>query len=266
MNIRKSIRKIRKSIRKRVERLSLSVYKAFAPEPLERYSHVISLGFNCEIAYQLFKYYGYVEASLFNWCAVFGSKNLVAALKSLDTVGVEFEPHPGSFMWKDVNHPIYFHGRGGHAIWAADADPALLQEDKTELISRLVHLREKFKGLAASDDRILFAYKPAEAELKDVQSLVAFGIEVRNALRDMGMKNFDLLLIVTTDVNAAAVERLAELEPESNIIIDHIAFQAPIANVTGGMCDLSGWRRLWNCYRTTYKPRKRRNKYKFEFS
>lgn len=252
-----------RGLKKTFDRLSVAVYKWFAPPPCKRYSHIVSLGYNCEIAYQLYRFHGFVDSHLFNWCAVLGSESLLSALNSLDSVGVNFAPYPKAKMWKDTQHSIFFHGRGKHDIWDSE-DSSLLEEDRKELVSRLGYLKEKFKRLGLSQEPVLFVYKPAETELADECKALKSFVEIRNALTCLGMKNFDLMIIVTDAYYSAIMSRFETLESNDNIVIEHVAYHAPTSHVTGGPCDARNWQRIFSLYALSQKIKPKSKKYKFE--
>lgn len=250
---------LKKSVAKRVTRFSDWLDKLFAPAPLRTYNHIISLGFNCEVAFQFLQYHKFLESHLFNWCYIYGIRDLIKAIQSLDSIGKDFKPFPP--MWQDAVHMINFHGRGPAKIWKPDANPALLQEDKAELISRVAHLKEKFNKLANSPETILFVYKPHLEELGSPESLAADSLELCKALSSRGMKEFDLLLVVTKDT--LPVIQAQFHKSGANIIIESVSRYAPIESVTAGPFDKAGWRRIWAKYATTYKPTSKHKKYKF---
>lgn len=249
------------NLKKRFTWISHELGKLFAPAPMRTYSHIISCGCNCEIAFQFLSYHGFLESHLFNWCYIYSTNDLVKAIRDLDSVGKDFRPLPP--MWQDAGHMINFHGRGKAEIWAPEADPTLLQEDKAELISRVAHLKSKFKSLTHSTESLLFVYKPHLAELNDPETLRIKIVELRDALSGIGMKQFDILLVVTHDTLPAIQAQFTDCPASSGIIIESISCHAPIQSITTGPFDKKGWRRIWAKYATTYRPTSKKKKYKF---
>lgn len=256
---------IRKSVKKRVDKLMDIMHRLLAPPPLRTYDHVFSLGFNCEVAFQFLKYNGFLESSIFNWFYTDSSQSLQKALSSFETVGKDFVSDRNVRLWKDSSHPLWFHGRGNHRIWREGSDPALLEADKEELISRAAYLKEKFLRLTQSNDYILFVYKPPMEELAEPSEASANILAINKALADIGFdrKRFNFMVIVTRDVLVSFKQHLELNGGGSDIIVESIDFHAPISSVTDGPYDIRGWRRIWSQYRSGYKAA-RKKKYKFE--
>lgn len=252
---------LKKSLTKRITRIADKLDKLFAPAPLRTYNHIISCGCNCEVAFQFLTYHNFLEAHIFNWCYIYSTSDLVKAIREFDSVGQDFRPHAP--MWQDVGHMINFHGRAKAEIWSPDANPTHLQEDKAELISRVAHLKSKFKSLTNSTESLLFVYKPHLEELNNPESLRFDTLSLRDALSSFGMKQFDILLVVTHDSFPAIQAQFTDCPESSGIIIESISCHAPIESVTSGPFDKKGWRHIWAKYATTYRPTSKNKKYKF---
>lgn len=253
---------LKKSIQKRVSKLADKLNRLFAPAPLRTYDHIVSLGFNCEVAFQFLKYHDAIDSHLFNWCYIYSIDALTNAISSLDSVGLDFKPLAP--MWQDANHMINFHGRGKSHIWKNDANPSLLQEDKKELISRVAHLKDKFQQLIHSSDQVLFVYKPHLAELNDTSAIAKDIIRLRNTIADSGMTSFDLLIIVTHESASHIRSALSHFSDIPNIIVESIASHAPIESVTEGPFDKKGWQRIWALYNLSRKLKSTKKKFKFD--
>lgn len=257
---------LRKSIRKRTEELAARIHRFLAPAPLRTYDHILSLGFNCEVAFQFLKYNGFLESCMFNWYATESTSCLMQALSDLNRVGADFIPEQSSRMWIDVNVPLHFHGKGNHHIWRKGADASLLEADKAELISRMGYLKSKLLRLAESDDSVLFVYKPPVEELEEPSGIASNLIEMRNILTRIGFRKFDLMTIVTQETLPAIKAALQKAGEENSFILEHISYHAPVATVTEGPYDIKNWRRIWAAYRSSFKPVKRKKNYKFQQS
>lgn len=253
---------LKNSIKKRVERFSLFLYKLFAPAPLHTYSHTISLGYNCEVAFQHLKYHGHLESHLFNWCYIYTTEALIQALQNLDTVGLDFNPIPP--MWRDANFMINFHGKAAPAVWKQHDNAELLRQDKEDLKSRLAYLKTKLRNLAQAEGRILFILKPQLEELTSPKTMAASINNVYQSLADLGMKNFDLLVVVTSEHFQSIKTALSTSAIHSDIFIESIDYYAPVEAMTTGPYDTTNWRRIWTRYFSTYKPGKKKKLYKFD--
>ncbi len=249
---------LKRSIQKRLCEIRNALGRLLAPH---KYSHIVSLGFNCEVAFQFLQHHGNVESHLFNWYYSDSTKELIRSLRSLETVGLDFKP--SCYMWRDVSYGLAFHGRGNHDIWDADTAQELLQADKEELISRIAHLKKKFMSLANKSDSILFVYKPWTAELSAMEDCVQNIIELQKALKDIGMKAFHLLIVIPQE-HEASMKNALKIANSTGIFVESVTHYAPNNNVTGGDCDKKGWQRIWQTYIPKHRLKKTKKKYKFD--
>lgn len=119
---------------------------------VRKYDHILSLGYNCEVSFQFFLKYHFVESSLFAWVNTETCQNLIHALKHLDLIlsqGVrEVQP-----MYLDIATGISFHGK-------TERDGLETKEEiKNELYSRIPHLRDKFIQTAQDGKKNLYIFK-----------------------------------------------------------------------------------------------------------
>lgn len=94
----------------------LDKFRTGANVNVKKYGHFISLGYNCETAYQFFLYHHFVESSLFTWTNTINISNLIFALNDLDKLssnGVQLKLP----MWECLNTHIRFHGRMKNPAW-----------------------------------------------------------------------------------------------------------------------------------------------------
>lgn len=222
-----------------------------------KFDRIVSLGFNCEVAFQFLKFYDFVEANLFTWTFVYETKDLLNALLHLDAFAVDFEP-ANAYMWKSKSFDISFHGRSE----LIPTDEEIRNAEKEELISRAAHLKNKFKALSEERGKILFVYKVPLSDLEHVQDTVDTLGQIVESLRTLGIAQFKVLVIVTTGYYTKYKAAVQKSNESDSLFIEHIEFHAPISTVTTGPYDLNGWRSIW----AKYVPSKRlkRGRYKFD--
>lgn len=79
----------------------------FCSGNVRHYGHIQSLGYNCEVSFQFFQQYKFVESGLFSWTNNTNISTLTRALKDFDKIGTgEWEAVPP--MWKDLNSSVFF--------------------------------------------------------------------------------------------------------------------------------------------------------------
>lgn len=160
---------------------------------LNKYKHVISLGYNCEVSFNIKRYCKNLESSLFSWAYVFELKGLIKALNNLDDLFTKNIADP-SQLYEDRSYRIAFHGNTNYEN-LLNKDGSLNQEivekDLIDCKSKINHLKTKFKKVLSSDSKKLFIYKLQ----KDVYNAHDDILELHKILSSMGQK-FDLLIIV----------------------------------------------------------------------
>ena len=124
------------------------------------YGHINSLGFNCEVSYQFFQYFGFVESSLFAWASTGDLQNIIEALKNLNLIckGALEPPNQYIPLWKDLNTNVYFHGKAKHKIFKENRLKEIAA-DKAELLERIEYLKTKFIRTAQDGKTNLYIYK-----------------------------------------------------------------------------------------------------------
>ncbi len=238
-------------------RLSMHLLNLFYPDT-KWYGHYISLGYNCETAYQFLKRYHFVEAGLFAWTNTLDIQHLIAALNNLDRIGAGEFTRAGA-MWKCENSGIHFHGKAliSEAVPQAEKEK-ILKADKAELISRTAHLKEKFRltGCDGKKNLYLFKYKPTTEE--NAQTAVDNINALYQALKKIIRNDFHLLIIFEKNT-------FPELTGSDNpcIFIRRVTFFTPEENVTGKDADFKGWQRIFKEFRPDFKL-KQNKKFKFE--
>ncbi len=153
-------------------------------QPQRSYDHIISLGYNCEISFQFFHLYRFLESNLFAWTYSYSLQDTIYALQHLDKVGTNGFLLANSFF-QCVNTKICFHGKD---------DPHMsLEELKAELTGRIEYLKNKWLRICSTKDQsILFIVKvriqPIEQNVEEIKQLY-------QTLKQMTAAPFDLLVV-----------------------------------------------------------------------
>lgn len=227
---------------------------------VKKYGHVISLGYNCEVAYQFFKRYRFVESSLFAWTNTININKLIYAINNLDKL-VSGKVENLKPMWKCFNTDIRFHGKAPMYIWTSgeEVDQEIINQDKAELLSRVNYLKEKFIKTANDNKENLYIFKylikneNKEEIKKNINDLYS-------TLEKIAKNKFDLLIIFEKD---KIPKNFQEEFCDKNIYIRTVNFYAPENDVTGKICDKKGWKKIFNEFRPNFKLKKTKY-FKFE--
>ena len=215
-----------------------------------KYGHVISLGYNCEVSFQFFLQYHFVESSLFAWTMTQNCENLVYALNHIDEVGSQgFEP--GVPMYKDIATNIFFHTKS----YKPDAVPPE-SEIIAELKSRVDYLRNKFIKTAADGKKNLyiFKYPPVSVPSENVRRNI---LNLYSALNNICKNAFDLLIILDEKTSP---DLAFDYE---NLFVRRVKFFTPTDRVTSKPYDRWHFRRIFREFRPAFKLPKNK-KFKFE--
>ena len=233
-------------------------WSAFFRKDIKYYGHVISLGYNCEVSFQFFLKYHFVESSLFAWANVGSAENLVRTLEHLQSIGTGRLENEMS-LWKDFNTGIYFHSKAPMDWWKNHTiTPQQEEEDKQELLDRLSYLKEKFIRTATDGKRNLyiFQYPPDETNAQIAASMI---LRLNDTLGRLVTNRFDLL-IITQESFCPGLENLLSNE---NIFIRRVRFFFFFSDVTGKHNDHKHYRRIFSEFRPDFKLKKSK-KFKFE--
>lgn len=213
-----------------------------------KYDHVISLGYNCEVSFQFFKKYKFVESSLFAWANTETCRNLINALKNPDLLlsqGLrEVEP-----MYADIATGISFHGK-------STRDGLETKEQiEQELVSRINYLKEKFFRTASDGKKNLYIFKyPPPQTTQDISADIH---ELYDTLKNITKNDFDLLVIL----EKKTFPQLSFDIP--NLFIRRVDFYTPVDRVTSKPYDKKSYGRIFSEFRPAFKLPKTK-KFKFE--
>lgn len=233
----------------------LYCYFPFLSKNTKKYGHVLSLGYNCEVSFQFFKYYHFLEAGLFSWVGASDIKTLTNALNNFNAIASGDFKYNGS-MWQCLNSSICFHGKFN--VKATDVEA--LNADKKDLISRTAYLKKKFLSSGSDGKKNLYIYKHSirdsnEATLfiKDIQSLY-------NTLKTLIQNDFDLLVVAESKTFPALTEKDFK---NDHIYFRTVEFFTPETSVTQKNNDRKHWKKIFKEFRPDFKLKKTK-KYKFE--
>lgn len=234
--------------------------KLFRPNT-RYYGHVISLGYNCEVAFEFFVHFKFVESSLFTWSYAYSLKDTLTALNHLDAVGSAgfAEPNP---LWECKNTHIRFHAqlRDYAKEGVHPEDPVVLAQDLAELAPRVNYLKEKLKRTAQDGKKNLYIVKIKSSSLT-AQELAAQLRQLCDALHKLGPNEFDLLVVLEAAFLAELTEQDTKLP---NLFIRRVNHFTPEECVTDlNSADTAGWKRLFNQFRPDFSL-KRQKHFKFE--
>lgn len=216
-----------------------------------KYDHIISLGYNCEVTYRFLKYFKFEESSLFNWCHSRNIDNLIRALNDFNLIGYDFtNPNP---LWECKETHIRFHGKAPMSIYIdKTATKEELENDKKELISRIAYLKKKFIDILTNDSKKLYIYKIKTTDInKDTNTQIS---KLKSALSLLGGKNFEVLIVSEKEANFTT--------KQGNYIHRTVEYYAPDNDVTSKKYFKNGWNKIFDeFYQTKIKAKKK--KYKF---
>ncbi len=224
------------------------------------YGHIQSLGYNCETAYNFFLDYKFVESGVFVWANSGCIDNVINVIK-----------HPEFLMsgdieirydgWYDCNSNIWFHRK---AKIDGDINTAknqkILAQDKEDLISRTVYLRQKFKNISADGKKNLYIYKESWNDLYSAAEMQSRILELHHTLTGFVQNNFDLLVVLKKTTCPGIEKDLREIK---NLYIRRLKFFAPENNITGRASDRASWKRIFKEFVPDFHI-ERTKKFKFE--
>lgn len=126
---------------------------------IKRFEHLISLGMNCEIAFQLNRIFKYVESSLLTWTGVHHD-HLHEVLQNPNLIfsgGIKDLPAINMFCCLKTN--FSFHGKTPISdMPASDSDEfaKFIATERQDVIERIKHLADKFNKQAHDSSSKLY--------------------------------------------------------------------------------------------------------------
>ena len=210
------------------------------------YGHIISLGCNCEVSFQFFLKYNFVESSLFAWSYVGECCKLMFALKNMDVLSTK------GFK---KEFPMYIDNATGIAFHSKNSKDSTEQELLDELNGRIVYLRDKFRKTATDGKKNLYIYKypskdfSSEKAVNDIKELYAILTEL--------VENDFNLLIISEKQNKIAIESM------ENVFIRYVKFYTPDNKVTSKPYDKKHYNKIFSEFKPGFKLEKKK-RFKFE--
>ena len=210
---------------------------------IRKYGHIISLGYNCELSYQLFKHNKFVESNLFGWTYIYSAQDMLNALDNIDLIGEDgfLEPNP---LFECKNTHIRFHGN--------DRNPT--KKDYEELSNRVKYLKEKFIKTLSDGENNLYIIKIRSSE-PNIEQIIKKSYEKLSAIVS---NEFDLLVVLESKVVLKEA-----FEDFPNLFIKKVEYFSPDDDVTTKKCDKKHWEAIFDLFLPKYKLKKRK-KFKFE--
>lgn len=225
----------------------------------KKYTNIIPLGYNCEIAYRFFRQYKFVDSSLFGWSFV-DLKQLKNSLLNFDKLGTgEFIYDIQSHTIQCQNTGIFFHGRTPAEKFSDDENinNKIIQNDIIELKSRIDYLKQKFVKYANNGLNTLYVIKISELDANSEY----FKDEISwlyDYLSDFCKNEFKLLVVA----EKSFYEKCLFENP--NIITRYVEKYSPDSAVTLKKSgDAFGWRLIFTEFQPAIR-KKQKGKLKFE--
>ena len=221
------------------------------------YDYVISLGYNCEVAFKFLKYFKFEESSLFNWCYINSINDLINALQNFDKIG-SGQWQMCDLLWQCLNSNIKFHGKLPMSMYLENnVSEEEMKDDINELVSRLKYLKEKFLKIAQSENMKLFIYKMKTCEVDEL-----FNIKILNIIKSLellGVKNFKLMVVLEKQ----NINKINNISTE--YLVEFVDYFTPDNDVTGKKYYKNGWSRVFNKISVINQNKKiKKKKYKFD--
>ncbi len=211
---------------------------------------LISLGYNCEVSFQIEKFRGDIDASLFSWAFLLDDAKFLQALENVDDIfmnGIHFHM-PTDDMFYDEKYDITFHGRTPKSAMFDEfgniKNQAVYDESIAELKSRLAHLKEKFKKDFVSDDEKIYLRKieiiPEPDGTVNYGKVIDF-INKLKAFLDKNVKRGSYKLVIVIEKKFITPE-LKAMEDKS-LFVRTVDYLAPFYDTKNG-ADYENWRKI----------------------
>ena len=227
------------------------------------YDHILPLYPNCEAAFQFQRYFGFVESSLFTWCAAVSFDGFIDAIEN--TKKIFSNGIIPKFDWGNMlqckETGLAFHGyltKEELLDQAGNADEEKIKIEYAKVISRVKHLARKLEMTWASNDTQLYILSCNEYFHKFTCDEINRIYEVLKSKS----KNAGLLVIVKE--KELYEEALDRYYLSKDIIIRKIEKWTPPNDVTAlQLSDEEGWHNIFKRFKTKNLNQEGK-KYKFE--
>lgn len=231
-------------------------FAKFKRKKENKFDHIISLGYNCEVTFRFLKYFKFEEPNLFNWTFSYTINDLIYALQDFEAIGSKDFAIPDPLWECNATH-IRFHGKADISYINNNMpSQEIVNTDKKNLVERIKYLKEKFLKIAQNDDKKLYIYKIKDTDISDsvnekINSII-------KALNKHDAKNYKLLIISEEKYSKyfakddSYIYRTVKYFADDNHIPDRKYFD-------------NGWDNIYEeYYQIKNKNSKKKKKYKFE--
>ena len=229
------------------------------------YAYILSLGKNCEFAFQFRHYFRFLESGLFDWCSVMKKDNFLDCLKTPESLFSEgIEEWPDVNMWKCEKYDIAFHGRSHPQDLLnenGEPDAKLKKSELDELKSRTAYLANKFKKVLASPEKKLFLLTLHQSKKEEADS-ISFILKVYEHIQQT-TKNGDLLIVMEKDFRTKNIQDLEKSHP--HLFIRTVRFFSPSNAITKiNTSDYKSWAKIFREFRPKNKIKNQDKTYKYD--
>ena len=200
---------------------------------MKKYSQIIMLGKNCEVAFYFFRQFGFIDSNLFAW-AYIREEHMISVLKHPDILlNGELCPIEHG-MIKHIPTEFLFHGRSNDYTTASKET---IQSDIDELKSRLRYLIKKFTNYLNSNEKKLFIFT-----LRDNINHEKYISSILEILKSK-TKNFNILCIMEEKQHHNSI-----ISMQNDTIyfrfVNHFADPNCVTSLESG--DPKGWKKIFN--------------------
>lgn len=213
------------------------------------FTHLISIGMNCETRYQLKQKFGAIDSSLLEW-AVVPPTHLVEVLKNPHLIfSGEIEEKRAYNMWHCNVTDITFHGKKTiQELLGEDGKPdeEKIAQEKEDVISRTKYLTDKFIRIAHSEETKLYILAIHPDFCKYTQKELRIFIQnISKTIQKIAVNAS--LLVITLDANR---KFLKGLDNDNNIFIRTVNHFSPYDQATNlDLVDLQSWQEILSEFR-----------------
>ncbi len=228
-------------------------YRLLNYHKVKRYEHIVLLGYNCELAFQLFKHNHFLESSILAWSYIPSFQILLKVVNDISLIGSRgFEALADGVMHKDKATGISFHGKARPKDIIGNTKA--IEDDVKELESRLAFLGERFKQIAVSTSSKLYVTKIRSGEERIKEKVQ----ELQKVLSIIDRGRYDLLVIVENKEYAQQ-----HFVDDKHLFFRKVDFFSPDDAVTSKCKNFASWQRIFDEFRPLNKLKQTKH-YKFE--
>lgn len=208
----------------------------------KKYDHILSLGKNCEAAFQFKRVFKFTESSIFNWAAIEDDEKFLQALDNLDLIfSDEIIEHDSVNMWQCKISRINFHGDrvpGELLDKNGKKSPEKTSEERENVKNRIVHLVQKLKAVWAEKSRQLYVVTVHKENSQEILEYV----KRLTAILNRKTENFDLLVVIPDK----KYDKRLRAYKAKHIYFRTLKHFSPWLEVTNlDKCDKDGWNKIY---------------------